>query len=788
MNSGAVTELLQFNYTAAYGATDVLFQIEQLTGNPVAGSILLELVAADTDILLLSAGSGANTIDITQAGAMSAQGTASITATLGDSATSFFAAGELEIVRGGTGQSTANAAMNALSPVTTEGDIIFRNATVNARLARGANGECLTASATTILWGSCGGVIRWDQLTDPTAVTIFNSGAVAELFQMNFTAAYGATDVLVDLEQLTGNPVAGSVLLGLTAADADILLLSADGFTIDSAGAASGPSFTGTGSNGNVEFPNSAAANAPVNTARLRYESATQRLRASFNAVAYSDIALASDNLSLFAATTSAQLFGVLSDETGTGLAVFDDDPLFSNQVRFTAIAAPAYVAGQLFYDSGEEALGFHNNEADITLQIGQEMWVRVRNESGSTITNGQVVYIDGLASGLPRVALARADVAATSEAIGIATHDIETASTGFVTAFGLVRDFDTSAFTIADRVFLSASTAGALTNTAPSDPNFVVPIGIVTEVNVTTGDVFVTLAPPRPTGGAGIQITGNTVSTLSSEENFLVSGVLSCGANTAGRVQTHTTPLQYCDNAGVPALQFAAYGASDGDALAGDSADSFFDAGTVEVDRGGTNLASGTDGGILGYTATGTLASSALLTANALVLGGGAGATPSTPVGLGTTTTLLHGNVAGAPSYGAVVDADISANTIQPSSVTAALDTRMISYNVIDPTTTESAKLQHKFGVAVTISRVTCSTDTGTATIDLDHRLETTPNTAGTDVLTGTIICDTDMQVDGGFADATIPADRPLALLITGVASTPGVVRVHVDYTVDDI
>jgi hypothetical protein len=44
------------------------------------------------------------------------------------------------------------------------------------------------------------------------------------------------------------------------------------------------------------------------------------------------------------------------------------------------------------------------------------------------------------------------------------------------------------------------------------------------------------------------------------------------------------------------------------------------------------------------------------LLTQNALILGGGAGATPSAMASLGTTTTVLHGNAAGAPTFGAVV------------------------------------------------------------------------------------------------------------------------------------
>lgn len=76
---------------------------------------------------------------------------------------------------------------------------------------------------------------------------------------------------------------------------------------------------------------------------------------------------------------------------------------------------------------------------------------------------------------------------------------------------------------------------------------------------------------------------------------------------------------------------------------------------GQVSVAHGGTGLASGTSGGILGFTASGTVASSAALTANALVIGGGAGATPTALGSTGTATTLLHGNASGAPTFGAV-------------------------------------------------------------------------------------------------------------------------------------
>lgn len=79
-----------------------------------------------------------------------------------------------------------------------------------------------------------------------------------------------------------------------------------------------------------------------------------------------------------------------------------------------------------------------------------------------------------------------------------------------------------------------------------------------------------------------------------------------------------------------------------------------------VAVADGGTGLSAGTSGGVLGYTGIGTLASSVALTASALVLGGGAGATPTPMASLGTTTTLLHGNAAGAPTFSGVAAADL--------------------------------------------------------------------------------------------------------------------------------
>lgn len=90
---------------------------------------------------------------------------------------------------------------------------------------------------------------------------------------------------------------------------------------------------------------------------------------------------------------------------------------------------------------------------------------------------------------------------------------------------------------------------------------------------------------------------------------------------------------------------------------------------GTLAVAQGGTNLASGTSGGVLGYTASGTLASSAALTANGVVLGGGAGATP-TSTAAGTTSQVLIGGT--PPTFGNVPAAALPTIT----QTTAGVDT----------------------------------------------------------------------------------------------------------------
>jgi len=142
--------------------------------------------------------------------------------------------------------------------------------------------------------------------------------------------------------------------------------------------------------------------------------------------------------------------------------------------------AAPSYSAGRIYYDSSTDTMNFYNAESEVALNIGEENWIKVRNETGSTITNGQIVYLSGTSSGYPLVSLAKADSDTTSHMLGVATHDIENNTNGYITTFGLVRGLNTSGFSGGDIIYLSDATAGAATATKPDNTSHIVRIGYV--------------------------------------------------------------------------------------------------------------------------------------------------------------------------------------------------------------------------------------------------------------------------------------------------------------------
>lgn len=190
---------------------------------------------------------------------------------------------------------------------------------------------------------------------------------------------------------------------------------------------------------------------------------------------------------------------------TGTGSVVLQTSPTINTPtlsgatvdgtapyLNYTPTTAPTYVEGRVFYDSTAHTLNYYNDNSQMSVNIGQEQIIRVRNQTGSDIPNGSVVYVNGATGNTPTISLAIATSFSTADIIGVTTTDITNNGFGYATVNGLVNGLDTSAFADGNPVFLSATTAGAFTATEPVAPNYAVQVGVIIRANPSVGTLLV--------------------------------------------------------------------------------------------------------------------------------------------------------------------------------------------------------------------------------------------------------------------------------------------------------
>ncbi len=170
-----------------------------------------------------------------------------------------------------------------------------------------------------------------------------------------------------------------------------------------------------------------------------------------------------------------------------------------------TSISTPEYIdfdttntvtsqEGRLYFDSGDGSLSLGLKGGNVTLQLGQENVSLCYNGSGSTITTGQVVAVNGAQGQRPQIVLADADSEPLSAAtLGVAVESISNGAEGFISTFGMVRGVNTSGFTAGDPIYLS-QTAGGFTNVRPAAPAHTVFLGWVIKVNASSGEIFLNI------------------------------------------------------------------------------------------------------------------------------------------------------------------------------------------------------------------------------------------------------------------------------------------------------
>ena len=191
--------------------------------------------------------------------------------------------------------------------------------------------------------------------------------------------------------------------------------------------------------------------------------------------------------------TMSAQNANNVSVTGGTVSGTTLTSDTVSNNLTFTPTSAPSYVEGELWYDSTQKSLAYYNDITNNTLHIGQEVQLKVINNTGSTINIGQPVYVTGTSSGqtYPNVALAIANTLTTANVIGLANQNIASGSAGYVTTIGLIQGINTGSYTVGDTLYLSPYSAGYYQNTIPPT-GYAVKLGTVAYVNSSNGAIYI--------------------------------------------------------------------------------------------------------------------------------------------------------------------------------------------------------------------------------------------------------------------------------------------------------
>jgi len=209
------------------------------------------------------------------------------------------------------------------------------------------------------------------------------------------------------------------------------------------------------------------------------------------------------DTLSLVAGTnvsitTNATADSITINSTGNFTSV--DSIKYPDYITFdTTPETEPTEAGSLWWNPDFETLNVQLDSA-VTLQVGQEHVVRVKNDSASVaIPEMRVVMFAGATGdtveATPAISTASYD---PHLLIGVTTEEIPADGFGFVTQFGFINKVDTSTpgWSLGDLLYADPANAGLLTNVKPSAPNWNFPIAAVTRVHALTGRILVRTIP----------------------------------------------------------------------------------------------------------------------------------------------------------------------------------------------------------------------------------------------------------------------------------------------------
>jgi hypothetical protein len=136
-------------------------------------------------------------------------------------------------------------------------------------------------------------------------------------------------------------------------------------------------------------------------------------------------------------------------------------------------------------YDQVPNELGFKN------------FWL-VKNQTGSTITKGSIVYANGTLGASGRITIDKFIADGSIDAkylLGITAHDLSNGEDGYVISFGKIRQVNTDTFAAGAILYPSPTVAGVWTDVEPVAPNIDMPIGFCINSHANNGTIAIRVA-----------------------------------------------------------------------------------------------------------------------------------------------------------------------------------------------------------------------------------------------------------------------------------------------------
>jgi hypothetical protein len=446
----------------------------------------------------------------------------------------------------------------------------------------GTNAQCLTSNGTDAVWGSC------------------STGAVG-----------------------TGGGTVNAIAKFTAASTINNSLLTDTGTLL---------SYTGTGglqlTAGPLELTEIVAPSGVASNDFLYGDSTAHRLKVNNNNGGATTLAVFTDNLSVFAATTSAQLAGVLSDETGTGVAVFATSPAFTTDLHCATVggctlgtaalpASSVYIGGAA--TNNINLTGTATAARTITLPNATG-GVALDSSSDTTTSDvlhatatGHIYTASAIATGdLPTIPIAGGGTNATSAAAGQVPNTTSSSA---------------SSWTATPTLGIAGTTAGSLTltNSAAAEGSLIMTGHTSGTVTVKAQAVTGTPAILWPNTSGTVATTATAPVVLSATTGVIsitgAAGQVLAGASpgftatpTLGVVSTTTGTLAFANsgNTGVMTLTPAS-GTVAATVTIPDVTGTLLSSGTtVTVAQGGTGATTLTQYGVLLGEATGAIQATA--------------------------------------------------------------------------------------------------------------------------------------------------------------------------------